>query len=584
MNCEYDIDGLLKRFWGYESFRPMQREIITSALDGRDTLAILPTGGGKSVCFQVPALCKDGICIVVSPLIALMKDQVANLRKRGVKALAVYSGMSYREIDTALDNAVYGEYKFLYVSPERLRTPIFQARAARMNVSFLVVDEAHCISQWGYDFRPDYLEIASVRELLCRDRISVDSSFIPHPVPIIALTATATPKVADDIMEKLRFTGPNLLKSGFERPNLSYVVRETEDKLGQMMRICNGIKGSGIVYARQRKKAEELASFLLQQGFSAEAYHAGMSKEMRSERQDRWMNGHTRIIVATNAFGMGIDKPDVRFVIHESLPDSIESYFQEAGRAGRDGRRSYAVMLYCRSDISRLRQILNTSFPPADYIRDIYQKVYRHLGFAYETGAGQSVKFDLSKCAREIRTMPAPLFHAIKYLETLGLWNLSDEVTIPSRVQFAVSRDSLYGCRTDASTDEFLSLLMRMYPGIFSEFVTIDEEFIARSGRYTTDMVKRFLISLSKDRIIKYIPTVCSPLLSLNTERLTPDNLPLAEEEYAFRKGRFQSRMDAMVEYATQKDICRSRYLLNYFGQEKSCDCGACDICLGKKR
>ena len=379
----------LKKYWGYASFRPGQEEIISEVLAGRDVLAILPTGGGKSVCFQVPALMKDGIAIVVSPLIALMKDQVQNLRDRGIPALAVYSGMTYREIDFTLDNAIYGDYKFLYVSPERLRSDLFKARLAKMNVCQLVVDEAHCISQWGYDFRPDYLEIAAVRQI------------VGTSVPVVALTATATPEVARDIQDKLGFRQENLITGNFERPNLSYVFRQTDNKMGQLLRVCQGVEGSGIVYVSRRKSAEDLAAFLRAQGVEAEGYHAGMNRDDRARIQDAWKKGGTRVIVSTNAFGMGIDKPDVRFVCHYDMPDTIEGYFQEAGRAGRDGKDAYAVLLWNRTDISRLRQIVRTTYPPLEYIRKVYQQVYTWLGYAYEEGKGASVKFEIEKFARQ---------------------------------------------------------------------------------------------------------------------------------------------------------------------------------------
>ena len=558
----------LKRYWGYDSFRPMQEEIISSVLEGRDTLAILPTGGGKSICFQVPAMMREGICIVVSPLIALMKDQVQNLDKRGIRALAIHSGMTQREIDITLDNAIYGEYKFLYVSPERLRTSLFRARVAKMQVNLLVVDEAHCISQWGYDFRPDYLEIAQIREIIGKN------------VPVMALTATATPEVAADIMDKLQFREPNLLKGDFERPNLAYVVRYAEDKMSQVLRICSGVQGSGVVYVSKRKNAEDIAAFLKAHDIAAEAYHAGMAGTTRSRIQDSWKSGQIRVIVSTNAFGMGIDKADVRFVCHFDMPDTIEGYFQEAGRAGRDGKQAYALLIWNRSDVRSLRQMLRTTFPPLDYIRDIYQKVYSFLGYAYEEGRGACVKFELEKFARMFKLHAATAFYAIKYIETAGYWSLTESLHIPAKMQFAVSRDDLYRIQLGSSeTDTFVKVLLRMYTGIFSQYVPIDLEKIARAGGYAVEVVNDRLKQLSRQNVIKYIPVINSPMINLNYERLDPKNLRLPEREYEARLARRRERLESIIRYVEEEDTCRSRYLLAYFGQKESRDCGQCDIC-----
>ena len=562
--------GTLKKYWGYDSFRPMQQEIISEALAGRDVLAVLPTGGGKSVCFQVPALMREGICLVVSPLIALMKDQVQNLRDRGVAALAVYSGMTYREIDIALDNAVYGDYKFLYVSPERLRTTLFQARLSRMNVNFLVVDEAHCISQWGYDFRPDYLEIATVRNLL-------------PGVPVIALTATATPQVAADIQERLAFRAKNLLTGDFARPNLSYVMRETDNKMGQLLRICRGVEGSGIVYVSRRKNAEDIAAVLQAQGVSAEGYHAGMARDTRSRIQDAWKRGETRIIVSTNAFGMGIDKPDVRFVCHYDVPDTLEGYFQEAGRAGRDGRPAYAVLLWNRTDIARLRQTVRSTYPPLDYIRDIYQKVYVFLGYAYEEGKGASVKFEVEKFARHFRLHARTAYYAVKYLETAGYWTLTETLQIPAKVQFTVSRDELYRVQLGSDdTDRFVKLLLRMYTGLFTEYVPVDEEKIARAGRYAPEVVVEKLRQLSRKQLLKYIPAINAPMLCLNYERLDEKNLRLPQSEYDERVRRRADRLEALVGLVGNRSECRCVQMYRYFGQEGGKPCGQCDVCREK--
>ena len=567
----------LKKYWGYDAFRPKQEEIISEALAGRDVLALMPTGGGKSICFQVPAMMKTGICIVVSPLIALMKDQVENLRKRGIPALLVCAGMTYREIDATLDNAVYGDYKFLYVSPERLRTELFAVRAAKMNINYLVVDEAHCISQWGYDFRPEYLKIAEIR-----DKIS-GTAFEKRP-PVIALTATATQDVAQDIMERLDFERPNLLVSGFERPNLSYSARQCENKLGQLLKICNGVQGSGIVYVSRRRTAEEVTAFLASQGVDAATYHAGMSGKVRAAVQDAWKKGQKRIIVSTNAFGMGIDKSDVRFVCHYDMPQSPEAYFQEAGRAGRDGKKSYALLIWNGTDVKRLRQILQTTFPPLDFMKDIYQKVHNFLQIPYETGEGKGYKFDLAAFAKQYKLQAAKAYYAIKYIEMSGYWNLTEELDIPSKMSIAVTRDELYHVQMkSAEMDSFLQLLMRMYEGLYSGYVTIDEERIAAVGKYSVLAVEKKLKVLSARHIIRYIPKVKSPVLYLATERLYPDNLRLDKAEYDFRVGRAKARIDAMIEYAALTDRCRSQYLVDYFGQ-KSNPCGVCDNCISKKK
>ena len=543
----------LKKHWGYDRFRPMQEEIVSEALAGRDVLAILPTGGGKSICFQVPAMMRPGICLVVSPLIALMKDQVQNLRDRGIPALAVYSGMTYREIDITLDNAVYGDYKFLYVSPERLRTELFQTRLSRMNVNFIVVDEAHCISQWGYDFRPDYLVIADIRKI------------VGTAVPVVALTATATPQVAGDIMERLGFRSPNLLRGDFARPNLSYVFRETDNKMGQLLKVCRGVEGSGIVYVSRRKSAEDIAAFLHAQGLVAEAYHAGMPREERSRIQDAWKSGETRIIVSTNAFGMGIDKPDVRFVCHYDMPDTLEGYFQEAGRAGRDGEPAYAVLLWNRTDVQRLRQTVRAMYPPLDYIRDIYQKVHVYLGFAYEEGKGASAKFELEKFAQHFRLHARTAYHAIKYLETAGYWTLTETLQIPAKIQFTVSRDELYRVQLGSvETDRFVKLLLRMYTGLFTEYVPIDEHKIAAAGRYAADVVVEKLRQLSRRQLLKYIPAINAPMLCLNYERLDDRNLRLPKNEYDERLSRRIGRLDALVALVENDAECRCLQMYRY--------------------
>ena len=566
-NCAKMIETL-KRYWGYDGFRPMQAEIIAEALAGRDVLAILPTGGGKSICFQVPAMMQDGLCLVVSPLIALMKDQVRHLRDRGIPALAVYSGMTAREIDITLDNAIYGDYKFLYVSPERLRTTLFQTRLQRMHVSFLVVDEAHCISQWGYDFRPDYLEIASMREIIGRQ------------VPVIALTATATPEVAKDIQEKLGFRKENLLAGDFARPNLSYIFRETEDKMGQLLKVCGSVEGSGIVYVSRRKSAEDIAAFLRSRGISADAYHAGMPHQTRGRVQEAWQTGQTRIIVSTNAFGMGIDKPDVRLVCHYDMPDTLEGYYQEAGRAGRDGLNAFAVLLWNRSDIARLRQTLRAAFPPLDTIRDIYQQVCAYLGFAYEEGKDACVKFEVEAFARRFHVPASTAWYSVKYLESSGYWTLSETLQIPAKIQFAAERDELYRIQLgNADTDRFVKLLLRMYTGLFTEYVPVDIAKIAQAGRYAPAVVEEKLRELSRRQILKYIPAINAPMLTLHTERLVPKNLRLPQKDWDERVDRRTGRLDAFIAVVKNRQECRCTQIHRYFGQKDTKPCGKCDVC-----
>ena len=462
---------VLQEYWGYDSFRPMQEEIVSAALDGKDVLAILPTGGGKSVCFQVPAMMREGIAIVVTPLIALMKDQVQNLNDKGIKALCVNAGMGHREVDIVLNNAAYGDFKFLYVSPERLGTRLFKNYVQEMNISFIVVDEAHCISQWGYDFRPDYLQIGKLREVT--------------DAPVIALTATATPEVAEDIMNRLGFEEKTLIKSGFERPNLSYIVRKCEDKLGQLLSICTSVAGTGIVYVRSRKKTEELAALLTANGISASFYHAGLGPDSRADRQEKWKTDKIRVMVCTNAFGMGIDKPDVRFVIHFDVPDSPEAYFQEAGRGGRDGKRSFAVLLWNSTDIKRLRQIGTVSFPSLEYIEDIYHKVHTFFDIPYDAGEGRQLKFNIEDFCRHYGLQRASSYYAIVYLERTGHWTLSEDIDISTRVQVAVDRNDLYDVELpDPRMVSLLEQLMRRYTGLFSYPVPIDEEYVP-SGRCT---------------------------------------------------------------------------------------------------
>lgn len=561
---------VLKEYWGYDGFRPMQEEIITAALEGKDVLAIMPTGGGKSVCFQVPGLMREGITLVVTPLIALMKDQVQNLNDRGVRALAVHAGMSRHEVDLALNNAAYGDYKFLYLSPERLGTQLFQSYVDVLDISFVVVDEAHCISQWGYDFRPDYLRIGELRERI--------------DAPVIAVTATATPSVAQDIMERLGFKEKLLLKSGFERPNLSYIVRQVEDKYSQILNVCNGVPGTGIVYARNRRKCEELSEFLRAQGVSASFYHAGLGGQARAERQAAWKSGAVRVMVCTNAFGMGIDKPDVRFVVHYDLPESPEAYFQEAGRAGRDGKRSYAVQLWNGVDVRRAKQIEDVSFPSLEYIEDVYQKLHAFFEIPYDTGMGRQLKFKIEDFCKRFGLQRAPAFYALKYLERTEHLTYSEEVDIPTKVRINVDRKSLYDVElADQGQANVLEALMRSYTGIFSFLQQIDEEYVARRAGQTVPQLRQSLYGLSLAHVISYVPTDHSDVVVLHHDRLRPGNVNLMPSRYAMLRESFHARAEAMLEYVSETSECRSRYLLRYFGQTETTDCGTCDVCRARR-
>lgn len=561
---------VLKEYWGYDGFRPMQEEIITAALEGKDVLAIMPTGGGKSICFQVPGLMRDGITLVVTPLIALMKDQVQNLNDRGVRALAIHAGMSRHEVDLALNNAAYGDYKFLYLSPERLGTQLFRSYIDVLDVSFIVVDEAHCISQWGYDFRPDYLRIGELRERI--------------DAPVIAVTATATPSVAQDIMERLGFKEKLLLKSGFERPNLSYIVRQVEDKYSQILNVCNGVPGTGIVYARNRRKCEELSAFLMAQGVSASFYHAGLGGQARAERQAAWKSGAVRVMVCTNAFGMGIDKPDVRFVVHYDLPESPEAYFQEAGRAGRDGKRSFAVQLWNSVDVRRAKQIEDVSFPSLEYIEDVYQKLHAFFEIPYDTGMGRQLKFKIEDFCKRFGLQRAPAFYALKYLERTEHLTYSEEVDIPTKVRINVDRKSLYDVElADQGQANVLEALMRSYTGIFSFLQQIDEEYVARRAGQTVPQLRQSLYGLSLAHVISYVPTDHSDVVVLHHDRLRPGNVNLMPSRYAMLKESYHSRSEAMLEYVSETSECRSRYLLRYFGQTEAADCGTCDVCRARR-
>ena len=561
---------ILQEYWGYTAFRPLQEDIVQKAFQGEDVLALMPTGGGKSITFQVPALAKPGICLVITPLIALMKDQVENLKKRGIKALAVHSGMTANEMDVALDNAAYGDYKFLYLSPERLGTELFKARVQKMNVNLIAVDEAHCISQWGYDFRPSYLQIAAIRELL-------------PSVPILALTATATPEVARDIMEKLKFKKANLLQKSFERKNLVYVVRNTEDKQKELLKICRSISGTAIVYVRNRKTTQETASLLTANGFSADFYHAGLSAEQRNAKQDDWKQGRTRIVVCTNAFGMGIDKPDVRLVVHLDLPESVEAYFQEAGRGGRDEKTAYAVLLYHEADKLSLQQRFKVAFPPMETIREVYQHIYSYYDYPYGAGKDYINDFSLMEFAQRYHIHSLTAHSALQCLERDGYLEITDELNNPTRIMFTMQRDELYKVQVaNSDLNSFIKILLRIYTGLFSNYTGIDETYVAKVADLPLNTVNDYLLRLSRMRVLAYIPRKRTPLIIFKEERLDDKNLRISKENYQLRKERYEQRMAAMLQYAESTARCRSRQLLEYFGETESKPCGRCDVCTSK--
>ncbi|MDR0385700.1 MAG: RecQ family ATP-dependent DNA helicase [Prevotellaceae bacterium] len=560
--------AILLKYWGYQSFRELQEEIIYSvAEEKKDTLALMPTGGGKSITFQVPALAMEGICLVITPLIALMKDQVENLRRRNIKALMIHSGMTSREIDITLNNAVFGNYKFLYLSPERLKTDIFRMRLERMNVSLIAVDESHCISQWGYDFRPPYLQIAEIRKI------------IPN-APVLALTATATPTVVDDIMEKLKFGQPNLLKKSFERKNLIYIVRTVAEKQLYLLNILRKEQGAGIVYVRSRGAAKETAQLLMEEGISADFYHAGLSPEMRSAKQDEWQSGRTRIIVATNAFGMGIDKPNVRIVVHMDLPDSVEAYFQEAGRAGRDGNRAYAVLLYNRNDRTKFEQRLRNEFPDISRIKTIYQSACNYLQVAYGTGKNTSHAFNVQDFSFTFKFHPATVISAFKFLLRENIAELTEEISNPSRLFFTVNRDDLYKIQiNNPDIDNFIRTVLRMYAGLFSSFVHIDEASLAKVMSKSRDDIYNMLVRLNRMKIAEYIPQKKSSMLIFHEERLDSNNIRISTENYLRTKERVTGKMKAMLLYSGDDTECRSVRLLAYFGEKNAQPCTQCDVC-----
>ena len=566
------LKATLQKYWGYSEFRLSQEEIIRSVMEGRDTLALMPTGGGKSLTYQVPTLAREGLCIVITPLIALMKDQVDRLRRMGVNAVAIHSGLSYTQIDIALDNCVYGDVKFLYVAPERLATEAFRLRVQRMNVSLLAVDEAHCISQWGYDFRPSYLRIAEIRKML-------------PDTPVLALTASATKMVADDIMARLGFTEQNVIRSSFARPNLSYAVRHTDDKTEQLLRVIHNVQGAGIVYMRSREGCEQLATELQKQGISASYYHAGLPHAERSLRQEEWTEGKVRIMVATNAFGMGIDKADVRFVVHYTMCDSLESYYQEAGRAGRDGKRSYALLLVSSDDDSKIVKRFDAEFPPLEEIKSIYEKICDFIQVAVGDGYQASFLFNIHDFCRREHLYIGKVRAALKLLEQNGYMTLTEEMENPVRILFCVSRDELYRIRVGRNElDHIIRTILRLYDGIFTEFRAINEQVIASTSGYTIEKVKELLKRMWQMRIIRYIPSNNSPILFMNEERLPTKDLYISPDTYLHRKNLMAERFENMRLYASSESECRSVILQRYFGDNKAEACGTCDVCLAARR
>ena len=562
------FQSILQKYWGYPDFRGIQRNIIESIANGRDTLGLMPTGGGKSITFQVPALAQEGVCIVITPLIALMKDQVQHLREHGILADAIYADKSRSEILQTLDNAIFGGVKILYVSPERLASEMFQTKLRHIHVSFITVDEAHCISQWGYDFRPSYLQIASIREM-------------KPGIPILALTATATPEVVDDIQERLHFKEKNVFKMSFERKNLAYVVREAEDKQGEMIHILQSVGGSAIVYARSRKRTKEMAQLLSQQGITATFYHAGLDPDVKDQRQKAWQKDEVRVMCATNAFGMGIDKPDVRVVIHIDCPDSLEAYFQEAGRAGRDGQKSYAVLLYNKHDELKLCKRVDDTFPPKELIQDIYE----HLAYFYQigvgSGQGKTFEFDIEKFCVTYKYFPTKVDAALRILERSGYLHYEDNPDGKARVMFLLGRNDLYQLDQLApSQDAVVTALLRSYGSLFVDLTYIDETMIARQAELTIQQVYFALKSLAARHIIQFIPRRKIPFISYTRDRVDGDKVVIPKEVWESRREQYEKRIKSMIRYAKNDEVCRSRQLLAYFGEKNDSECNQCDVCL----
>lgn len=563
---------ILKQYWGFDNFRGIQRDIVESIGSGKDTLGLMPTGGGKSITFQVPALAQEGVCIVITPLIALMKDQVQHLRNRGIMAAAIYSGMSRPEIVTTLENCILGDTKLLYVSPERIASPLFITKLGHMKVSFITVDESHCISQWGYDFRPSYLHIADIR------RLKPDA-------PVLALTATATHQVIDDIQDRLSFSQKNVFRMSFERKNLAYVVRETEDKIGEMTHILQTMTGCSIVYVRSRKQTKEISDLLNKNNISATFYHAGLEPRVKDERQKLWSNDEVRVMVATNAFGMGIDKPDVRMVIHITAPSSIEAYFQEAGRAGRDGQKAYAVLLHQKSDNAKLRKRIDETFPDKEYIREAYNHIAYYYQIATGSGAGYTNLFDIDRFCRNFHHFPTLLLSALKILQRAGYIECDMDPDASCRLMFLVDRDKLYRIPSASENEErLLNMLLRTYSGLFTDYAYIDDELLAHRAGLTRQQVYLIFKSLNQRHIIHFIPQRKLPTITYTVDRVDGDQLILGPDVYDDRKEQFTKRIEAVIAYANNQDQCRSRQLLAYFDEQRTTDCGMCDVCIDHKR
>lgn len=563
---------ILKQYWGFDNFRGIQRDIVESIGSGKDTLGLMPTGGGKSITFQVPALAQEGVCIVITPLIALMKDQVQHLRNRGIMAAAIYSGMSRPEIVTTLENCILGDTKLLYVSPERIASPLFITKLGHMKVSFITVDEAHCISQWGYDFRPSYLHIADIRHL-------------KPDAPVLALTATATHQVIDDIQDRLSFSQKNVFRMSFERKNLAYVVRETEDKIGEMTHILQTMTGCSIVYVRSRKQTKEISDLLNKNNISATFYHAGLEPRVKDERQKLWSNDEVRVMVATNAFGMGIDKPDVRMVIHITAPSSIEAYFQEAGRAGRDGQKAYAVLLHQKSDNAKLRKRIDETFPDKEYIREAYNHIAYYYQIATGSGAGYTNLFDIDRFCRNFHHFPTLLLSALKILQRAGYIECDMDPDASCRLMFLVDRDKLYRIPSASENEErLLNMLLRTYSGLFTDYAYIDDELLAHRAGLTRQQVYLIFKSLNQRHIIHFIPQRKLPTITYTVDRVDGDQLILGPDVYDDRKEQFTKRIEAVIAYANNQDQCRSRQLLAYFDEQRTTDCGMCDVCIDHKR
>lgn len=563
---------ILRQYWGHSAFRGIQRDIIESISSGHDTLGLMPTGGGKSITFQVPALAAEGVCIVITPLIALMKDQVYNLRRRGILAAAIYSGMTRHEILRTLENCILGSTKVLYVSPERIASELFKTKLRHMKVSFITVDEAHCISQWGYDFRPSYLHIADIRQ-------------IKPEAPLLALTATATRQVADDIQEKLKFKDGNMFRMSFERKNLAYIVRHATDKRGEMLHILRSVRGSAIVYVRSRKRASEISGWLEENGVEATFYHAGLEHSVKDERQKLWHDDVKRVMVATNAFGMGIDKPDVRVVIHFDCPSSLEAYFQEAGRAGRDGMKSYAVMLYNGSDDTKLQKRIADEFPEKEYIRSVYDHLAGFFQIAVNNGCGHTFMFDIRKFCRTYKLFPVQTDAALKILERAGYIEYNTDPNSDPRIVFLISRDHLYMLNElSPLEDRLITTLLRNYGSLFIDYTYIDEDMIAAQAGLTSQQIYLLLKGLTQKRILHFVPRSKTPFITYTRDRVDGENLIITRDVYEDRKEQFAKRINTVIGYATNDNVCRSRQLLRYFDEPRSTDCGQCDVCLAHKR